>query len=346
MHVSKAVFRKPLFFRPRSHGLVAINSRDASGRSFQPIAGRRVNEDDSDRIGLALCVPLRYRPASFKMCLFTLAGSDSNRLIFTPSIANEAFTVVINNTSKLDRVLTFFTSHFVSVVAIMVLPLFLGCGVHSNNLNASGTRYFQRGDHVTAIKKFEDAVAVNPKDADSYYNLGSVYHHLANKTGDPTHAGQAEAYYNQCLDNDPNHVDCHRGLAVHLTQQGRGHQGFRLVQGFKQRCPDNADASVELARLHQEAGNSKAAEEHLLDAIANDTTHPRARVALGKLHEERGDYGQAIANYHVALSRNGAQPDLHARVAALKGEGSSSTPLLSDTPLTKVVTAPDGNMRY
>ena len=96
--MSKAVFRKPLFFRPRSHGLVAINSRDASGRSFQPIAGRRVNEDDSDRIGLALCVPLRYRPASFKMCLFTLAGSDSNRLIFTPSIANEAFTVVINNT--------------------------------------------------------------------------------------------------------------------------------------------------------------------------------------------------------------------------------------------------------
>lgn len=258
---------------------------------------------------------------------------------------NEALTVAKKSPTRLDRVLAFSSFHLVSLVVLMELPLLLGCGVASNNLNASGTRYYNRGDHVTAIKKFEKAVAVNPEDADSYYNLGAVYHHLAKENGDPTHAAQAESYYNQCLDNDPDHVDCHRGLAVHLTQQGRGHQGFRLLQGFKQRCPENVDADVELARLHQEAGNSKAAEEHLLDGIAKDTTHPRARVALGQLHEERGDYEQAVSNYHVALARNGAQPHLHARVAALKGD-TSATPLLSPTPITKVVTTPNSNMRY
>jgi tetratricopeptide (TPR) repeat protein len=247
--------------------------------------------------------------------------------------------------SILDHALA--SSHFppIAVALLVALPLCWGCGVASNNLNASGTRYFQRGDNAKALQKFEEAVAVNPNDADSYYNLGAYYHHLARQTGDQTDAAQAEGYYNQCLDIYPDHVECYRGLAVLLVQQDRENQAFRLLEGWKQRSPQLVTPNVALAQLHGEAGNSKASKEHLLDAIAKDTTHPHARAALGKLHEEKGDYKQALANYHMALARNGAQPHLHAKVASLKGDTDGS-PLLTSAPLTEVVTAPSSNLRY
>ena len=246
----------------------------------------------------------------------------------------------------LNRLFSFRDRWTLLCIAILFcLAPCVGCGVHSNNLNATGARYFKRGDCNGAIHKFEEAVAVNPDDADSYYNLAAAYHHLAVTTGDPTYAAQAEAYYNQCLDHYEDHPECYRGLAVLLAQQNRQDQAFRLLEGWKQRSPQLVEPNLALAQLHNEVGNDKASEEHLLDAIAKDTTHPQARAAMGKLHEDRGDHQQALTNYQMALQRNTAQPQLHAKVASLKG-GTSGSPLLTPAPLTKVVTAPSNNLRY
>ena len=239
----------------------------------------------------------------------------------------------------------YFRCTLLSLVGACLLPYCVGCGVHSNNLNATGARYFKKGNYNAAIQKFEEAVAVNPDDADSYYNLAAAYHHLATTTGDPAYASQAEGYYNQCLDHYEDHPECYRGLAVLLAQQDRQDQAFRLLEGWKQRSPQLVEPNIALAQLHGEAGNDKANEEHLLDAIAKDTTHPQARAALGQLHEDRGDHQQALTNYQIALQRNTAQPQLHAKVASLKG-GTTGSPLLTAAPLTKVVTAPSNKLRY
>ena len=236
-------------------------------------------------------------------------------------------------------------STMLCVFVVSMVLCFSGCGVHSNNLNATGARYFKRGDSNAAIQKFEEAVAANPDDADSYYNLAAAYHHLATTTGDATYAAQAEGYYNQCLDHYEDHPECYRGLSVLLAQQDRQDQAFRLLEGWKQRSPQLVEPNIALAQLHGEVGNDKASEEHLLDAIAKDTTHPQARAAMGQLHESRGDHQQALTNYHMALQRNTAQPQLHAKVASLKG-GTTGSPLLTPAPLTKVVTAPSNNLRY
>lgn len=230
-------------------------------------------------------------------------------------------------------------------VVLVAAPFSTGCGVASSGLNANGARYFQQGNHVAAIKRFEDAVAMNPKDADGYYNLAATYHQLAKNSGDKSYANQAESYYNQCLDVDANHIDCYRGLAVLLTEQDRQDAAFRLLEGWKSRSLQSADPLVELARLHGEAGNRKASEEHLLDAIARDTTNARARAALGKMREEAGDYQQALTDYNIALSRNRAQPQLQSRVAALSGS-ITSDPLISPVPATRVVAAPASSVRY
>ena len=230
-------------------------------------------------------------------------------------------------------------------VSAVGIPCLSGCGVASSGLNANGNRYFQQGNPVAAIKRFEKAIALNPRDADGYYNLGATYHQLSKTGTDVSYASQSENYYNQCLDVNPDHTECYRGLAVLLFEQGRRDQAFRLLEGWKSRSPNLADPLIELARLHEEDGNRKASEEHLLGAIARDTTNPRARVALGKIREEEGDLQQALNDYNIALSRNRVQPQLQARVATLNSSLNPGS-LITPNPTTRIVAAPAARTRY
>ncbi|MEK6249067.1 MAG: tetratricopeptide repeat protein, partial [Planctomycetales bacterium] len=144
------------------------------------------------------------------------------------------------------------------------------------------------------------------------------------------------------LNVNQDHPECYRSLAVLLTEQGRHEKAFDMLEYWKKRSPASADPSVELARLHREAGDKEASEKHLLDAIAADNSDPRARTALGMLHEEAGDYQQAIKHYNVALSRNRSQPHLQSRVARLSG---SSQPG-SRSGSTRFARVPAPNRQY
>ena len=164
----------------------------------------------------------------------------------------------------------------------------------------------------------------DPKDADAYYNLAATYHRLGRLEHCQSDFDQAECYYNQCLDRNPNHTECYRGLAVLLAEQGRKDAAFRLVEGWVQAQPTLADARIELARLNDEFGNRPAAQEQLIEALASDPSNPRALTALGKIREEAGDKAQALANYQRSLAEDDRQPEVAMRVTALQG-GPAST---------------------
>lgn len=233
-----------------------------------------------------------------------------------------------------------------SLSAALLLLAISGCQFTSNGKNAEGTRYFQQGQYGAALQKFQEALQVQPNNPDSYYNLGATYHQLAKAQNDASYWQQAENYYNQCLDYDPNHVQCYRGLAVMLVEQNRADAAFRLLEGWCDRSPTVADAKVELARLHEEFNDKATAQEKLLEAIAINTTHPRARAALGRMREEAGDYTQALNNYAISLQSNRLQPDVAARVASLQSSVSVD-PLITTPPGgTRTVTIPSTTGRY
>ncbi len=122
----------------------------------------------------------------------------------------------------------------------------------------------------------------DPNDADAYYNLAATYHRMGRLEHRQSDLDQAECYYNQCLDRNPNHTECYRGLAVLLAEQGRKDDAFRLVEGWVQRQPTSADAKIELARLNNEFGNRQAAQEQLIEALAVEPDNPRALDGLGQ----------------------------------------------------------------
>ncbi len=137
---------------------------------------------------------------------------------------------------------------------------------------------------------------------------------------------QAEKYYHMCLDRDPKHeqVACYRGLARLLAEQGRKDDAMRLVEGWADFRPDLADAKIELARLHEEYGDRNAAKEYLAEALALNPRDARALTALGKIREDLGETDAALRNYQRSLASNHAQPQVAARVAALRAAAPAS----------------------
>jgi len=212
---------------------------------------------------------------------------------------------------------------WLSILAIVPLS---GCGsLNARGLNAEGVRRFERAQYVDSLEKFQQALRNDPKNADSYYNLGAVHHRLATSQRSESDYRQAEAYYNQCLDRDMDHAECHRGLAVLLAEQGRVDEAFRLIEGWASRRTDLPEPKIELARLFEETGNLAGAKERLVEALAADPNHARARAALGNVQEKLGESQEALANYQRSLWYDRYQPEVAARIASLQASLPAAT---------------------
>jgi tetratricopeptide (TPR) repeat protein len=207
-------------------------------------------------------------------------------------------------------------------ILLLAAPLCVGCGSFAaEGLNADGVRLYDQARYQEAINQFEAARANDPQSADAYYNLAAVYHRLGKANHCPSDLAQAERNYFLCLDHDSNHVECYRGLAVLLAEEGQQEEAFRLIQAWAARNPTSPLPKIELARLCEELGDHKAAKQHLADALTLDATNARAWAALGHLHEQEGNQAQALASYQQSLASNRFQQDVADRVASLEAAG-------------------------
>lgn len=206
-----------------------------------------------------------------------------------------------------------------------------GCNMISHSKNSEGVRMFDQAYYQGAQQRFQQAIQADPTNPDGYYNLARTYHQLGKLHNQKTDYQQAESYYHQCLDHEPNYQDCYRGLAVLLVEQGRSADAFKLMEGWASRSPSTSPPKIELARLNEEAGNREAAKQQLIEAVNIDPMNARALAALGKLREDSGETAQALANYQRSLQVDPHQPQLASRIGAL------STPV---APLVASPTAP------
>jgi len=214
---------------------------------------------------------------------------------------------------------TMFTDQRTKLALLALLLLGnAGCRMVAQGRNVDGVRYFQQGQYPVALQRFDSALTIDPQNADTYYNKAAVYHRMGLATRDQNTLTQAESLYNQCLNINPNHVDCHRGLAVLLCETGRNDRAFALLRNWTTLSPQNADARVELARLYEESSDPRSAELALNEALALDMRNWRAHAALGRLKEQAGDFPQALQNYQLAYSLNRFQPELQRQIASLQ----------------------------
>jgi len=232
-----------------------------------------------------------------------------------------------------------------SIFALCGIAL-AGCSnVTSQALNSEGVRLYQNGNYQQASEQFQRAIAANPKSANGYYNLASALHKNGKLYNRPEDLRQAEQLYNQCLEYNPNHTECYRGLAVLLTETGRQDAAFRLLEGWAARSPQLPDPRIELARLLEETNNVPQASARLVEALSIDPHNSRALTALGRLREASGDTAQALANYQRSLAINRFQPAIAARVASLQAVNAPA-PVVGEPAPTRTVQQWQPNVRY
>ncbi|GAA5506415.1 tetratricopeptide repeat protein [Novipirellula caenicola] len=192
-----------------------------------------------------------------------------------------------------------------------------GCQWAASGKNAQGARLYEQGQYTAALQQFQQVIETDPNNADGYYNLAATTHRLGNQRGESELIQQAEALYNQCLDHDPNHVECHRGLGVLLVDTGRADRAFALLKNWAAQNPTYAEPRIELARLYEEYGEPQTALKYLEDSVQLDANNARAWLALGRLREKSGDLQQALQNYQRSLAINNMQTAAAERIAAL-----------------------------
>lgn len=240
-----------------------------------------------------------------------------------------------------------------SLVAGTILATFAGCHWAAGSQNTQGAALYEQGQYTAAMEQFQKAIASSPKDPDGYYNLAATTHRLGNQRQDPNLIRQSESLYNQCLDHDPDHIDCHRGLAVLLVDSGRPDRAFTLLKNWASRNPTSSEPRIELARLYEEAGETNTAMKYLEDAVQQDANNPRAWLALARLRETGGDPVQALQNYQRALAVSGGGglgPNVNMateRVAALSRQLNSAHDARMNAGATQIATPiPFGSTRY
>jgi len=238
-----------------------------------------------------------------------------------------------------------FADSWTAVAAVVaLLACASGCELAAVGQNVEGTRLFSQGNYQGAADRFQQAMQSDPTNPDSFYNLAATLHRRGYVTKNPTELEQAESLYNQCLDRDPNHTDCYRGLAVLLTERGESEKAFSLLQGWADRSPSLADPKIELARLHDEFGDRGRSIELLTEALELSPENPRALVALGRHREQAGDPEQALACYNRSLKRNPNQPQVQHRVAALHRVAAPAA-IVTPPDGTRIVTTPGVMLR-
>ncbi|MFK7887480.1 MAG: tetratricopeptide repeat protein [Gammaproteobacteria bacterium] len=179
----------------------------------------------------------------------------------------------------------------------------------------------RQGNFALVDKHFDTAVAIAPRNAKIYFNLGVA--RIAEKR-----LVEAATAFEQSIDRDDTDPNAHVQLATLRHQSGRLRAAREHLQRALALEPGHQTANWLMGELVLDAGDASAAEAYLLKAVSD--VHPMAAMMLAKLAEARlagGDTDAATAALEQARAaqRTNAVPGLEARFEALARQIAAAT---------------------
>lgn len=180
----------------------------------------------------------------------------------------------------------------------------------------SGLLSLRRGRASDAARQFERVVAADPRDFESWGNLGVA----RLSAGDASGATDALATSLRLRRNQQRFRD--KWVDAHIAA-GTGERGLELAQQFASDHPSDVLVRVTIARLHDLLGRPERALDALNEALLLEPTHAPALVALAQLHERRNridEFEKVIARLDGLDVPIPELPVLHARLAFRRGD--------------------------
>ncbi len=162
-----------------------------------------------------------------------------------------------------------------------------------------GMLLFDSARHADAIECFRTVVAVEPHNAVAWNGLGNGHAHMGN-------ADESIKAYARAIELNAKAPAPHMGLGHVLKTIGDQTGALRAYRAAIAAKPDFGEVYWSMANLKVfrfEAAEVAAMEQQLERNDLGDSADIHFRFALGKAHEDNGDYDRAWHCYHTGNQR-------------------------------------------
>jgi tetratricopeptide (TPR) repeat protein len=191
---------------------------------------------------------------------------------------------------------------------------FLGPGsfvsLDSVSLNISGDKYYNHGDLIEAIREYQNALILDPKNINALNSLGVCY---ANQ-------GQLEKAvesFHRVLNLSPDDFMASFNLGFTLARQEKKELAIQTWESLATKSSPNFDLAYQLGRLYREEGNIPRAYHWLKRAEECPDKKGFIYRVLGEVEEALGKEKEAISWYKKALKINPQNAFCLSRLGAL-----------------------------
>ena len=185
---------------------------------------------------------------------------------------------------------------------------------------ALGWVYYERGDGVaTALAEFEQTIAIAPQAGAGYYAIGSVL------SREKRYA-EADSWYLQALEREPNQQLWYLGRAFALEQTGNLSQALSVYATVQQRFPTLAQGYYQAAWAYRQAEEREQALNAIERAVqllegsglSQLQVQVNYYVRAGQIYEWAGQLQQAVAAYERAEQLDPLRQDVQDGLQRLK----------------------------
>jgi tetratricopeptide (TPR) repeat protein len=179
-------------------------------------------------------------------------------------------------------------------------------------------------DHEGAIREFEAAAKVNPKEPNVHFGLG----YLLWKKGQYP---QAAEEFQRELDNDPGHVQAMLYLADAKMQMNEMEEARPLLEQIGRIDPKIAMQHLDLGIVYADAGRKPEAKTEFEMAIKLSPKNVNAHYRLGRLYQSMGMKTEAKIELDKASSLNKAEDERLLKVMSTLPAGKQTPAHARDT---------------
>ncbi len=171
----------------------------------------------------------------------------------------------------------------VLIITGCCLTMLAGCTdlhhAETERLNQEGVQYLASNNLPKAHDKFVEAWKQEPQNAETLYNLASTYQRHDQTT-------EAERYYRQALQVNPNFTACRHNYYLLLVSENRTSEARDDAQRWLAQNPKSADAYTQVGWLMRSQGDLPNAQKNLEKALALEPHNTDALIETGKLYQD------------------------------------------------------------
>lgn len=177
-------------------------------------------------------------------------------------------------------------------------------------------QFQQREDYYSAIEFYTEALNLNPKYGDAWYNLAYCAFHLGAYDLSVQYADVAAKYSRNLTD-----IQNLKGMS--LISLGRIDEARTVFNTVLQKYPNDMNARFGLAEIDLYNGSITSAEKRYLDALKRDGTNRKALLSLALVAAEQGNNAAAERYVNQALEYHSGEAEVHylaSYLAAKRGD--------------------------